>query len=89
MPKIQYTEEQREALQKGLIHLIILPFFSILRTSIGMYLGWSVDLVFEDTSSKALNHFGLQNWELWEVGAVIGFLTSFFQFWRISSIKDV
>jgi hypothetical protein len=46
-------------------------------TFVGAFAGWVVAWAFDETTVKALEFFSLTNYELWEIGAVLGFLSSF------------
>lgn len=50
----------------------------ILSTFIGSVAGWAVSLIFSETTEAWLIHFNLP-FQLWEVGAMLGFIGAFFK----------
>lgn len=50
----------------------------ILTTFIGSIAGWAVSIIFSETTEAWLAYFNLP-FQLWEVGAMLGFIGAFFK----------
>ena len=50
---------------------------AVLSTAFGYFGGFVVGWAFDETTFKALEYFNLMEFELKEIGAVLGFTTSF------------
>lgn len=61
------------ALGIGLTLLFATTIGACLGAMSGYFVGW----LFDETSVKVLTHAGLQSFEMWEVGATLGFLSGF------------
>ena len=56
--------------------LFIAPLICVLFGALG---GWIVGLFFSETILGFLSGFGVNNLEMWQVGASLGFVSSFFK----------
>ena len=54
-------------------------FAAVVSTMFGALAGWAVGWLFDETSYKVLNYIGVQGFEMWEIGAALGFVGSFFR----------
>ena len=72
-----------DKLGTGLLIAIGLGALVIVGSTIGAFFGsvsgWVVGWVFDDTSAKVLAHLGMVDFEMWEVGAALGFFAGFFR----------
>jgi len=58
---------------------VLLFISAIMGTVFGSIGGYFVGWLFDETSIKALTFFGIETFEMWEVGAILGFFGSFFK----------
>ena len=52
---------------------------AILSTLFGALAGACVGWLFDETSYKVLTYIGVEGFEMWEIGAALGFIGSFFR----------
>lgn len=57
---------------------VMLFIVALLGTLLGAGAGWAVGMVFGQTFAIALAHVGIADMQLWQVGAVLGFVSVFF-----------
>lgn len=63
----------------ALIVALIVVVAAVAGAVFGAIGGYIVGWLFDETSIKVLTFAGLQSFEMWEVGAVLGFLGGFFR----------
>ena len=70
----------------AVIGAVALLFFStLLGTVIGAFSGWVVGWFFAETILGFFSSIGIQGFEMWQLGAVLGFIGPFFRSYRMVS----
>jgi hypothetical protein len=66
-------------LVKAVWMFVILPLLlAFTQVCFGALLGWSIGLVFGDAILNVLNKMGVYDVSMWQIGAFLGFVSSFF-----------